>query len=402
MSAVEIYPDVFWVGVNDRTTDLFEGLWPITQEGVSYNAYLIRDERRALIDLTKAFKVDEFMEQLAEVTDLRQIDLVILNHLEPDHTGILRTLLRIAPQAVILCTEKAKSMLETFYGIRENVRAVADGETLSLGRYQLRFIHTPFVHWPETMMTYEPANQVLFSCDAFGGYGALRGALFDDQCSDLAFYEREALRYYANIVARFSRMVLRAIEKLAEIPIAAIAPSHGLIWRKNPGRIVELYRRWAGYATGPAEAGVAFLYASMYGNTEKMMNVVARGISSQGVPVEIFDVTRTHVSYILPSLWTQAGVMVGAPTYEGGLFPPMAHVLDVAGRKGVRNRRVARFGSYGWSGGAQKEFERLIADLGWELVDSFEFVGAPTAEELRRGEAFGAAFARAIAGGNPA
>lgn len=398
MSAVEIYPDIFWVGVNDRTTDLFEGLWPITQEGVSYNAYLVRDEHSAVIDLAKSFKVDEFLEQLAALVDLRAIDFVVLNHLEPDHTGILRTLLRIAPQAQILCTEKGKAMLETFYGVRENVRAVADGETVSLGRYRLQFFHTPFVHWPETMMTYEPTHRVLFSCDAFGGYGALRGALFDDQCSDLAFYEREALRYYANIVARFSRMVSRAIDKLADLPIGAIAPSHGLIWRKDPGRIVELYRRWAGYATEPAETGVTLLYASMYGNTEKMMNAVAQGISGEGVPVEIFDVTRTHVSYILPSLWTRTGVMVGAPTYEGALFPPMAHVLDMAGRKGVRNRRVARFGSYGWSGGAQKEFERLVNELGWELVDSFEFVGAPTEEELRRGQSFGAAFARTIAG----
>jgi flavorubredoxin len=398
MSAVEIYPDIFWVGVNDRTTDLFEGLWPITQEGVSYNAYLVRDERSAIIDLVKSFKVDEFLEQVAELIDLRSIDWIVLNHLEPDHTGILRTLLRIAPQAIILTTEKGKEMLGTFYGIREQVRAVADGETISLGRHRLQFFHTPFVHWPETMMTYEPANRILFSCDGFGGYGALRGALFDDQCSDLAYYEREALRYYANIVARFSRMVLRAIEKLSDLPIAAIAPSHGLIWRKDPGRIIELYRRWAGYATGPGEPEVTLLYGSMYGNTEKMMNAVAQGISGQGVPVEIFDVTRTHVSYLLPSLWTRAGVMVGAPTYEGALFPPMAHVLDVAHRKGVRNRRVARFGSYGWSGGAQKEFERLAAELGWEVVDSFEFVGAPTEEELRRGQEFGAAFARAVAG----
>ncbi len=398
MSTVQIRPDIFWVGVNDRTTDLFEGLWPIAREGVSYNAYVVRDQRQAVIDLSKAFKTDEFFDQIAEVTELGALDYIVLNHMEPDHSGVLRTLLRIAPQAVLVGTEKTKGMLESFYGITENVQVVQDSETLPLGRHTLQFFSTPFVHWPETMMTYETTERVLFSCDAFGGYGALRGALFEDEASDLEFYEREALRYYANIVVKFSRMVLRAIDKLADVPVAVIAPSHGLLWRKTPGRIVELYRRWAEYATGPGEPGVTLIYSSMYGNSEKMMNAVAQGISSQGLPVEIFDATRIHVSYILPWLWTQSGVMVGAPTYEGALFPPMAHVLDMAKRKGIKNKHVARFGSYGWSGGAQREFEKLAEDLGWQVVDSFEFIGTPTEEELKRGEEFGAAFARAITG----
>jgi anaerobic nitric oxide reductase flavorubredoxin len=398
MSTVEIKPDIFWVGVNDRTTDLFEGLWPITQEGVSYNAYLVRDEQCAIIDLSKSFKTDEFFDQVAEVTDLRSIDYIVLNHMEPDHSGVLRTLLRIAPQAILLGTDKTKGMLESFYGITENVRVVQDGETLALGEHTLQFLYAPFVHWPETMVTYETTKRVLFSCDAFGGYGALRGALFDDDCVDLTFYEKESLRYYANIVAKFSRMVTRAIDKLADVPVEMIAPSHGLIWRKDPGRIVALYRRWASYATGPAEPGVTLIYSSMYGNTDKMMNAVAQGISREGLSLEIFDATRTHVSYILPYLWTHTGVMVGAPTYEGGLFPMMAHVLDMALRKGVRNKKVARFGSYAWSGGAQKEFEKIVGELGWEDQGYLEFVVTPTEEELEKGQEFGAAFARAVQG----
>lgn len=398
MSTVEIRPDIFWVGVNDRTTDLFEGLWPITQVGVSYNAYVVRDEKRAVIDLAKSFKADEFFDQIAEVTDLHALDYIILNHMEPDHTGVLRTLRRIAPQATILGSEKTRAMLESFYGITAPVGVVQDGETLPLGRRTLQFFSTPFVHWPETIMTCEVSQRVLFSCDGFGGYGALQGAIFDDECMDQAYYEREALRYYVNVVARFSRMVLRAIEKLAVIPVEVIAPSHGLIWRKDPARIIELYRRWAGYATGPTPPGITLIYGSMYGNTEKMMNAVAQGISSEGLPLEVFDVNHTHVSYVLPSLWTRSGVIIGAPTYEGGLFPPMVHLLDVAERKGVRNKKVARFGSYGWSGGAQREFEALVGKLGWDLVDSFEFIGSPTEEELRRGAEFGAAFARAVKG----
>ncbi len=396
MPAIEIKPDVYWIGVDDRTTDLFEGLWPISQEGVSYNAYLINDEKKAIIDLSKSLKVDAFFDHIDEITDIADIDYVIINHIEPDHSGVLRTLRRIAPGVVILGSQKTKDMLASFYGITDNVRVVADGETLALGHRTLQFISTPFVHWPETMMTYDTSDRILFSCDAFGGYGALGGSIFDDQCDDFAFYEKESLRYYVNIVARFSRMVLRAIDKLADVPVDIIAPSHGLIWRERAGLIVELYRKWAGYATGPAEVGVTLVYGSMYGNTETMMTAVAQGISGAGVPVEIFDVGRTHVSYILPSLWTKAGVMIGAPTYEGTLFPPMAQALEVAVHKHVRNKKVARFGSYGWSGGAQKHFEKIVEPAKWELVDSFEFTGAPTREELKKGEAFGARFAEVV------
>ena len=396
MPAVEIKPDVYWIGVNDRTTDLFEGLWPITEEGVSYNAYLINDEKKAIVDLSKALKTDEFFDRIAEIVAVSEIDYVVINHMEPDHTGVLRTLRKIAPGATILGSAKTKKMLESFYGITEKVRVVEDGEALSLGRRTLQFFSTPFVHWPETMMTYETSHRILFSCDAFGSYGALRGAIFDDECKDLGFYQKEALRYYVNIVAKFSKPVLKAIGKLADVPVEIIAPSHGLIWRKNPRLIVDLYRKWAEYASGETEAGITLIYGSMYGNTETMMNAVAQGISRVGVPLEIFDAARTHVSYILPSLWTTAGVMVGAPTYEGTLFPPMAQVLEMATLKRVLNKKVAMFGSYGWSGGALKHLKKIIEPVRWEMVDSLEFVGKPTDEDLKKGEEFGASFAEII------
>jgi len=396
MPAIEIKPDVFWIGVNDRTTDLFEGLWPITEEGVSYNAYLIDDEKRAIIDLSKGLKTDEFFDRISEIVAVSEIDYVIINHMEPDHTGVLRTLRRIAPDVAILGSAKTKQMLESFYGITENVRVVNDGETLELGRRTLQFFSTPFVHWPETMVTYETSHRILFSCDAFGSYGALRGAIFDDEYDDLDFYLKEALRYYVNIVAKFSRPVLRAIEKLADVPLEIIAPSHGLIWRKQPGTIVDLYKRWAEYATGKTEVGITLIYGSMYGNTDAMMNAVAQGISSIGVSLEIFDAARTHVSYILPSLWTKMGVMVGAPTYEGGLFPPVAQALEMAVAKRVLNKKVAKFGSYGWSGGALRELKKIVEPVKWELIDSFEFAGAPTEEDFERGKEFGAAFAEVI------
>jgi anaerobic nitric oxide reductase flavorubredoxin len=396
MAAIEIMPDVYWIGVNDRTTDLFEGLWPITQEGISYNAYIINDTKKAIIDLSKSFKANEFFGQIGRLVDISQLDYIIINHMEPDHSGVLNELIRMIPSASILGTKKTLEMLASFYGITENVKAVNDGETINLGRRTLQFFHTPYVHWPETMMTYESSHGILFSCDGFGGYGALRGGIFDDECKDIDFYEREALRYYVNIVAKFSGAVLRAIDKLAGTSMEIIAPSHGLIWRKDPRRIVDLYERWASYAVGKGETGVTLIYGSMYGNTEIMMEAVAQGIARRGIPLEIYDAARTHVSYMLPSMWTRRGVVVGAPTYEVSLFPPVAHALNVAIHKGIRNKKTARFGSYGWSGGAQKHFERIIEPAKWELVDSFEFIGAPTSAELKQGEEFGARFAGTI------
>ncbi|MDH5707324.1 MAG: FprA family A-type flavoprotein [Candidatus Aminicenantes bacterium] len=396
MPAVEIKPDVYWIGVNDRTTDLFEGLWPITNEGVSYNSYLIDDEKKAIIDLTKSFKGDEYLNQIDELIDISKVDYVVVNHMEPDHSGILRTLKRIAPQVTLLGSAKTKEMLESFFSIKENVRVVNDGDTLSLGKRTLKFFSTPFLHWPETMMTYEVSQRILFPCDAFGGYGAIRGAIFDDQCRDFEFYEREALRYYVNIVANFSARVLGAIEKLAGLPVDVIAPSHGLIWRKNPSRIVELYKKWAEYAKGQTEPAVTLVYGSMYGYTELMMNAVAQGISQADVPLEIFDAARTHVSYILPSLWTKRGMMIGAPTYEVSLFPPVEDVLRMVAHKNIKNKKAAYFGSFGWSGGARRGLEKIVEPLKWDLVDVFEFRGYPKKEDLKRGEEFGRKFAESI------
>jgi anaerobic nitric oxide reductase flavorubredoxin len=396
MPSLEIRPDVFWIGLNDRTTDLFEGIWPVAEAGVTYNSYLIRDEQNVLIDLAKGFKTDEYFERIDSIVPLSEIDYIVINHMEPDHTGAIRALSRLPRKCTLIATPKAKDMLAAFYGITENVRTVADGEELVIGRHALKFVHAPFVHWPETMVTYDVTDKILFSCDAFGGYGALPGTTFDDQCSDLLFYEREALRYYVNIVAKFSAPTLAAIAKLAGVPIEVIAPSHGLVWRRDPGRIIDLYTRWAELAKGGGEVGVTLIYGSMYGNTERMMNAVAQGLSRSGIPVEIFDAARTHSSYILPSLWTYRGVMVGAPTYEGTLFPPVAQALEMAALKRVVNKKAAIFGSFGWSKGGMAAFQKLVEPLKWQVTDILEFQGGPTADLLKKGEELGERFAAAV------
>lgn len=396
MTAIEVKSGINWIGVNDRTTDLFEGLWPITSEGVSYNAYVIKDQKNALIDLAKDIKSNALLDQISEVVDPADLDYIVINHMEPDHTGVIRSLRRIAPKATVLCAARAVEMLKAYYEIAEGVHVVTDGETLELGEHTLQFFVTPMVHWPETMVTYETTQKVLFSCDAFGSYGALQGSVFDDQCHDLAFYEQQALRYYANIVALFARPVIKAIDKLKDLPIDVIAPSHGLIWRSNPGRIVELYRKWANYALKGPEVGVTLLYGTMYGNTEKMVEAVASGVAAAGVPLEIFDVRHIHASYILSSIYTHSGVLVGAPTYEGELFPPMAHILDMVARKRIQHRKLSYFGSFGWSGGARREIAALAERLRWDLDEPWEFRGGPTHEDLAKGRELGYEFAMSL------
>ncbi|MGL4370056.1 MAG: FprA family A-type flavoprotein [Spirochaetota bacterium] len=396
MREIRISDDIYWVGVNDRTTDLFEGLWPIADVGISYNSYIIKDKKNVLIDLSKSFKTDDFLEQISGIISPSELDYIILNHMEPDHTGVVKTLRMIAPKAQIICTQKAVQMLSDYYGITEGITVVNDGDTLDIGSRSLSFHHVPFVHWPETMVTYDPKSRTLFACDAFGGYGAMQGSLFDDECRDIGFYEKESLRYYANIVAKFATPVLNAIKKLGGLDIAMIAPSHGLVWRKNPGRIIELYKKWADCCASGGDKGVTLLYGTMYGNTEQMMNAVAEGIASEGITPAIFDVARVHTSYMLPALLTHKGVAVGAPTYEASLFPYMTTILEKAALKNIKNKKAVYFGSYGWSKGAMKKCMELTEPCAWEYIGTLEFAGGAKPEAIKKGFELGKMLAEAV------
>ena len=396
MKPIEIRPGVFWVGVNDRVSELFEGLWPIRQEGISYNSYLIKDEKSALIDLSKEILSEDYLDQLSGIFDLSELDYIIVNHMEPDHSGALTRVRELAPQAVIMGMPKAIKMLADFYGVTENAEKLTNGQELSLGKNTLRFVYTPFVHWPETMMTYMVEEKILFPCDGFGAYGTLDGAIFDDTTDELEVFETEALRYFTNIVGPFSKSVLSAIKKFADMPIEIVAPSHGIIWRKNPERIIDLYQKWSGYFRAPAEVGVTALLGTMYRNTEHALSVALDGIASEGVPVRVHDVRKTHVSYILPDLWTRRGVLVAAPTYEGKLFPSMKDVLVMADHKRVSAKKTAYLGSYAWSGGAEKDFAALAEKLGWDLVNSVGFIGGPKEADLARARELGVQLARAV------
>lgn len=398
MGAIEIIPgsNVFWTGVNTYTLDLFEGIWPVGQNGVTINSYIIKSDKIVLIDLVKAGgggSSENIIDQLHSIgIQPEKIDYLILNHLEPDHTGFLSSFRLLCPKAEILTSDKGVPLVEKFYGIKDGVRAVKDGESIDIGGgKKLVFAYIPNVHWPETMVTYEPSTKILFSCDAFGSFGAFKGNIFDDLVSeeDHAFFEEESLRYYANIVGGFSNSVLKAIEKAGALDIKVIAPSHGLIWRKDPARIIKRYIRYANYMNDYAEPEITVIWGSMYGNTEIMMRAVLRGIAKVGVKVNVMKVPETDVSYVLAKAWESAGLVIAMPTYEYKIFPPMKYVLDLFGYKHVWHKKVLRIGSYGWSGGAQKYFDEITKDYKWECIGPIEYQGNPTQADLLKGEELG-------------
>ena len=393
MQPIEIKPDIFYVGVNDEKTELFDGLWPIKNEGVAYNSYLIKDNKTAVIELSKDVTTADYFNKLKSVVDPANIDYVVINHMEPDHTGAMEEMRRLNPRVTLVGTEKTKAMLASFYGITENIQVVNEGETINLGKHTLQFYSTPNVHWPETMMTFETSQKVLFSCDGFGGFGKLGDGIFDDTCQKLDWYEQEAIRYFSNIVVSFSKPVLMAIAKLANLTIDMVAPSHGLIWRKNPQRIIQLYEKWSGYREA-AEPGITFLIGSVYHFTEKMALSVEEGMKKTGVKENKFNVSTTNISYMLPSLISLQGVAIGAPTYEGRLYPAMTQALDMAAFKHLSYKKAMYFGSFGWGGGALRQLTEKLETMKWELTDSLEFIGRPTAETLQRGKEMGEKFAR--------
>ncbi|HCM27453.1 MAG TPA: MBL fold metallo-hydrolase [Treponema sp.] len=401
MKAHTISESVYCLHADIDTTDLFEGIWPIPY-GVSLNSYVVKGEKTVLIDLVRDWTgaPKQLEEELAGIgIAFSDIDYLILNHLEPDHTGWLGEFMKLNPKAEIIATAKGVELVKSFYKISEGLRAVKTGDTLDLGAGRiLHFIEAPNVHWPETMITWEPASGTLFTCDAFGSFGKLGDRVFDDQfdSAEHAFFEKESLRYYANIVSSFSVFVERAVKKLEGLAIKCVAPSHGLVWRRDPTKIIERYLRYARYMNGPAEKEIAIIWGSMYGNTRTGLDAVIKGIEEEGVPWSIHRVPNEDVSFVLADAFKSAGVVLAMPTYEYAMFPPMAYAIDIMRRKHVHGKTVLRIGSWGWVGGAKKEYEAAIADLKWTSLESKEWAGAPSQSDLAELEARGRELARAV------
>jgi len=382
MTICEILPNIYYVGVNDRLTRFFEGIWFIPN-GISYNAYLIIDEKVTLVEGgAKAGFERELYNNISMVTSPEKIDYIVVNHSEPDHSGTLPFLLRIASNAKIVSSTMAKNILMNLYNIpADRFVTVKDGDIIELGEHKLRFFNTPGVHWPDTIMTYEERNKILFSGDAFGSYGTLDGGLFDDEV-DIKFYLEEAKRYYSNIVGAYAYAVLNALKKLSGLEIRIIAPSHGPIWRREPSKIVSLYEKLSKYE---AEDKVLIIYGSMYGFTRELAEYIAKKLVKEGVRVELHNAVNEHPSYALSKAWDSKIIIFGVPTYENIAFPPIYYIAYLLTIKKLKNRYYAIFGSSGWAGGGYKQIQKMLDQLGWEMVEPvIEIRGAVKKRDLEK------------------
>ncbi len=366
---IEIANKVYYVGVNDRNKSLFEGLWPLPN-GVSYNSYLIADEKVCLVDTVEIDFFVQFIENLREVLGDRKIDYLVINHMEPDHSGGLALLRKYYPEIQIVGNKKTFDMMSGFYNIRENTLEIKHGDTLRLGEHTLRFFMTPMVHWPETMMTLcQGSENLLFSGDAFGCFGALNGGIIDREIATDWCWE-EMTRYYSNIVGKYGTPVQNALKKLAGIRIDYICPTHGPVWNQYVEKTVAMYDRMAKYETEP---GLVICYGTMYGNTERMAEQMARAASQAGIKnIAMYNVSKTHHSYILRDIFRFRGLIVGAPTYNTGLYHEMDVLLSEIANRDIKNHLIGWFGSFSWAG-------KAVAAIGeWnEKRMHFEQVGEP-------------------------
>lgn len=354
--------NIYYIGVNDRTTALFEGLWPLPA-GVSYNSYLIDDEKTAVIDCVGPEFFEEHLANMRSVLGNRTVDYIVVNHMEPDHSGALVLFRQFYPQARIVGNKKTISMLEGYYGIDgADCIAVADGTTLELGRHTLSFHLVPMVHWPETMVTYDSTSGTLFSGDAFGCFGALNGTVLDTE-TDIEPYFPEMRRYYSNIVGKYATPVQNALKKLAATHIKMICPTHGPVWTEAAGRVIAEYDRMSRYE---AAEGAVVVYASMYGNTRQMAEEVARGLSEAGIrKIVVHDAARTPLSFILSDIFTYKGLAIGATTYNGDVNPAVKAVLEAVKLREVKHRAMAAFGSFTWAGKAAKTISDFADNMGY-------------------------------------
>lgn len=365
---MKITDKIHYVGVNDRNKTLFEGLWPLPN-GVSYNSYLIDDEKVCLIDTVEVDFFTQYLENIRAVIGDRPIDYLVINHMEPDHSGSIALVKKYYPQVQVIGNKKTFGMMSGFYGLGcENDLEVKNGDTLNLGHLELTFVLTPMVHWPETMMTL--CGKVLFSGDAFGCFGALNGGVIDESINCDTFW-LEMVRYYSNIVGKYGTPVQQALKKLNGVELDYICSTHGPVWHQYIDKVVGLYDRMSRYETEP---GLVICYGTMYGNTERMAELIARAASEAGVKnIVVYNVSKTHHSYILRDIFRYRGLIVGAPTYNTGLYHEMDVLLsEIAGKDIKGNHLLGWFGSHGWASKAVAAIQK------WNDEHlHFEAVGEP-------------------------
>lgn len=360
----KVTPTVTWVGGNDRRLALFENLFPIPR-GVSYNSYLILDDKTALLDTADAAITRQFLENVLHTLDGRPLDYLIINHMEPDHCAAIAELMLRFPSLKLVGNAKTFPLIGQFYPdlvTEDRTITVKEGETLSLGAHTLQFFSAPMVHWPEVMVTYEQSEKILFSADAFGSFGALDGILFADEIN----FERDWLpdyrRYYSNIVGKYGVQVQNALKKLSGLDIQVICPLHGPVWRRDLDVLLGKYDTWSRYA--PEEKAVALFYGSMYGDTENAVNILASALAEAGVHnIAVYDISSTHVSQAISEIFRCSHIVLAAPTYNNGIYPAMLNLLHDMKALCVQNRTVALIENGSWAPTSGKNVRAMVDEL---------------------------------------
>jgi len=395
MAAIQILPGIYSVGVVDWNVRNFHGHTYTTQRGSSYNAYLIIDEKIALIDTVYGPFAGELISNIKEIIPLEKIDYIIANHVETDHSGALPSLMPLCPKAKILGTAKCKEGLYKHYYQNWDFQVVKTNDTLKLGKRTLSFIEAPMIHWPDSMFTYSATDALLMPNDAFGQHLAA-SERFDDQVDQCSLME-EAEKYYANILWPLGSVILKKIEEVKNlnIPIKIIAPSHGVIWRKDPGKIINSYISWA---KGETKNKVVIVYETMWGATAQMASKIAEGLSASGVEVKLYNVAESDRTEIITQMLSAKGFLFGSSTHDNDMLPNIAAFLEIVKGLKAKGRLVSFFGSYGWGGGAVKEMSEMLKDSGMDLNQlagvSFKYV--PDKNELKSCFEFGSNFAKLL------
>jgi anaerobic nitric oxide reductase flavorubredoxin len=394
MSIVKIAENIYWVGAVDWNVRSFHGNTYNTKHGTTYNAYLIIDDKITLVDTVYAPFTAELLKNISEIVDPAKIDNIIMNHVEPDHSGAFPEVLKQCPKAKVYGTAKCKEGLYRYYYVDMDFTVVKTGDSLKTGKKTLKFIEAPMLHWPDSMFTYVAEDELLMPNDAFGQHIAT-SYRFDDEINKCALVD-EATKYFANILWPFSGLIIKKIEEIvaAKIPIKTIAPSHGIIWRKNPGEIISSYIKWANNET---KKKVVICYETMWGATEKMALNIEKGLADSGVEVCLFDVSKTDHTQIIGQMLDAKGFLFGSSTHDNNMLPNMGSFMEFFKGLKPKGRVAAAFGSYGWAGGAVKEIETVITGSGIELAaPSISARFMPDASEITKCYEFGKEFAKKV------
>ena len=359
----KVTDDIVWVGCNDRRLTLFENLFPIPR-GVSYNSYLVMDEKVTLLDTVDVCALQQFMENIDYVLDGKEIDYLIVQHMEPDHGAGIQEMMRRFPNMKIVANAKTIQMIGQFFDLPQEDRVVLvkEGDTLTTGTHTFRFVMAPMVHWPEVMVTYEESEKVLFSADAFGTFGALNGNIFSDELEFDKEWLADTRRYYANIVGKYGMQTQALLKKAAGLDIQLICSLHGPIWRENLSYIIDKYDKWSKYE--PEDKEVVMIYGSVYGHTEQAVDALAGKLAEKGIRhIAVYDASKTHVSELIAEIFRASHIVIACATYNGGIYPPMENLLNDMKALSVQKRTVALMDNGTWAPTAGKQIVKKLEEM---------------------------------------